>query len=83
MPKSDSAPGGGSGGGLGSGLCVFMLRSDSSPAAGGGSGGGLVRGKGQGSGGDSQGTDGAEVLGLVRGISGSADLLKEEAVPIV
>ena len=46
---------------------------------------GLVRGKGLGSGGDSQGADGAEVLGLVRGVSGSpsADLVKEEAVSMV
>ena len=56
-----------------------------SPAAGCCSGGGLVRGKGLGSGGDSKGADGAEVLGLVRGVSGSpsADLVKEEAVSMV
>ena len=42
-------------------------------------------GKGLGSGGDSRGADGAEVLGPVRGVSGSpsADLVKDEAVSMV
>ena len=70
--------------GIGSGLRVwiFILRSDLSPATGGGSGGGLVRGYGLGSEGDSRGADGVDVLGLVRGVTGSprADLEKEEAV---
>ena len=45
----------------------------------------LSPGKGLGSGGDSRGADGAEVLGPVRGVSGSpsADLVKDEAVSMV
>ena len=41
--------------------------------------------RGLGSGGDSKGAEGAEVLDLVRGVSGSpsADLVKEEAVSMV
>ena len=64
---------------------IFILRSESSPAAGGGSGGGLVRGNGLGSEGDSRGADGVDVLGLVRGVSGSpiADLVKKEVLELV
>ena len=63
-----------------------MSRSDSVvPAAGGCSGGGLFRGKGLGSGGDSKGGNGAEVLSPVRGVSGSlsTDLVKEKSVSMV
>ena len=66
-------------------MCLGLYVERFFPCSWGWLGGGLVRGKGLVSESDSRCADGVDVLGLVRGISGSpsADLVKEKAVSMV